>query len=145
MRNPDQWERLCVDPVGLCASATEECLRYEPSVVFLSRVAKHDVELGRAIIRAGDKVFWVIGSANRDPRVFPNPDSFDITRSPNPHLTFGGGVHHCIGAALARVEGQEAFRALAESFPRLRLQSEDIERFQSSGIRALRSLRVSWN
>lgn len=121
IRFPDQWDRLREDPDGLSVSAVEECLRYDPSLKGMLRVTARDTELRGRRIKAGDGVFWVIAAANRDPRVFADPDSFDITRSPNPHLTFGAGIHHCLGAALARVEAQETFRALAETFPRLRL------------------------
>jgi cytochrome P450 len=144
IHNPDQWDLLRSDPEGLCASATEECLRYEPSILFLLRRSTQDVELGGTRIRAGDRALWVMASANRDPRVFSDPDVFDIRRSPNPHVSFGGGIHHCLGAALARVEGQEAFRALSENFPRLRLQSYDVERPQSPAIRDVKSLPICW-
>lgn len=145
IRNPAQWDLLQNDPRGMCAPATEECLRYDsPSKVLGSRVGAQDVELGGKSLRAGDEV-WVVGaSANRDPRVFPNPDMFDITRSPNPHVAFGEGIHYCLGAALARVETQEALKALAENFPRLHLQGGDVEYLPSHTVRMLRALPVSW-
>ena len=108
------------------------------------RIAAQDVELGGKLIRAGDDVAYVIASANRDPRVFADPDTFDITRSPNPHVAFGGGIHHCIGAALARIEGQEAFKALARSFSRLRLQRE-VEYVPNTIHHMLTALHVSWD
>jgi oxidation protein CepF len=86
--------------------------------------ALEDVEVQGKTIRTGDKVAYTIASANRDPRVFKDPDKFDITRAPNPHVAFGGGIHHCLGAALARVAGQETFKALARNFPRLALERE---------------------
>jgi pimeloyl-[acyl-carrier protein] synthase len=86
-----------------------------------------------------------MASANRDPRVFSDPDTFDITRSPNPHTAFGGGFHHCLGAALARVEGQEVFRALAEMLPRLHLQCDEVEYVPSLIQREVCSLHVSWS
>jgi cytochrome P450 len=145
MRNPSQWELLQSDPQGLAKSATEECLRYEPSVKGFFRLSTEDVELGEKLIRAGDRTFWVVASANRDPRVFPDPDTFDITRSPNPHIAFGGGIHHCLGAALARVEGQEAFSALAEMLPRLHLEEDVVEYLPSIGDRELSALHVGWS
>jgi cytochrome P450 len=144
LRSRSQWDLLCSDPAGLCASATEECLRYEPFVA-LGRVSHQDVELAGKQIRANERILWVMASANRDPRVFSNPEVFDISRSPNPHLTFGGGIHHCLGAALARVEGQEAFRALAERLPELRLRSNDVEWMPNLGSRELRALDVVWS
>lgn len=144
IRHPDQWRLLQRDPRGFCASATEECLRYEPPIKGTVRVASKDVQLGNKLIQAGDRVFWVIASANRDPRVFSEPDALDITRSPNPHVAFGGGIHHCIGAALARVEVQEAFVALAELLPQPYLDDEQIEYVPTLIEREIRSLNVSW-
>lgn len=144
IRNPDQWDRLRSDPEGLAASATEECLRYEPPLKLLpTRLATQDVELGGKTIRSGETVSYVCVSANRDPRVFEKPDTFDITRSPNPHVSLGGGIHHCLGAALARVEGQEAFKALARSFPRLKLDGE-VEYVNNVVRHMLTGLHVSW-
>lgn len=144
MRNRSQWDLLCSDPDFFAKSATEECLRYEPSVKGLFRVCTQDIELGEKLIGAGDQVFWVVAAANRDPRVFARPDSFDITRSPNPHIAFGGGIHHCLGAALARIEGQEAFGALAEMLPQLHLETNDVEYHPSVGDRELSGLQVGW-
>jgi cytochrome P450 len=142
-RNPEQWDLLRGGPQGLCASATEECLRFEPpGKAATRRICKQDVELGGKAMHINDEVMTVIASANRDPRVFPDPDAFDITRSPNPHVTFGGGTHHCLGAALARLEGQEAFRALAERVERLQLLTDPVEYVPSLLSRSLRSLRV---
>jgi cytochrome P450 len=145
IRNPEQWDLFRRDPEGLAPSATEECLRYDPPLKMMPvRIAAQDVELGGKLIRASDDVAYVIASANRDPRVFADPDTFDITRSPNPHVAFGGGIHHCIGAALARIEGQEAFKALARSFSRLRLQRE-VEYVPNTIHHMLTALHVSWD
>jgi len=144
LTHPEQWELLKADPAGRCAATTEECLRYEPSLKALMRVASRDLELGDARIPAGDTVMWVIASANRDPRVFSDPEEFDIGRAPNPHVAFGGGIHHCLGAALARVEGQEAFRALAEQMPDLELTSDPVEYVSNLIDREMTSLRVTW-
>ena len=81
-------------------------------------------------------------SANRDPNKFQDPDRFDITRWPNPHVAFGAGVHHCLGATLARVEGQEVFSALAERFPNLELAGHQVEYQESLTFRSLKSLPV---
>jgi pimeloyl-[acyl-carrier protein] synthase len=145
IRHPEQWDLLRSDPEGLGACATEECLRYDPSLKLVpARVAKQDVEFGGKEIGVGDAVAYAIASANRDPRVFTSPDTFDITRSPNPHIAFGGGIHHCLGSALARTEGQEAFKALARNFPRLRIE-DDVEYVPNIFQHMLTELRVSWD
>jgi cytochrome P450 len=144
IRHPDQWDLLRGDPDGLAEGAVEEALRYDPSLKGMLRVAARDTELRGQRIRAGDSVFWMIAAANRDPRVFTDPDAFDITRSPNPHLTFGGGIHHCLGAALARIEAQETFRALAAAFPRLHL-AEPVEYRPNLYDREVSALHVAWD
>ena len=101
------------------------------------RNARQDAE------RKDDRIRWFISSANRDPNVFADPDKFDITRQPNQHVAFGNGVHHCLGATLARVEGQEVFKALAERFPGMRLENEPLEYQPSITFRSLKSLPVS--
>jgi pimeloyl-[acyl-carrier protein] synthase len=90
-------------------------------------------------------VRWFIPSANRDPRQFPEPEKFDITRSPNPHVAFGSGIHHCLGAYLARLEGQEAFKALVQRLPSLHLETEELEYQPSITFRSLNTLPVAWN
>jgi cytochrome P450 len=145
LRNPEQWDLLRSNSVGLCASATEECLRYEPSIPMLVRMSTAEIELLGTLIPPGSLFHWITSSANRDPRRFANPEVFDITRSPNPHIAFGGGIHHCLGAALARIEAQEAFRGLAERFPRLELANDALEYMQSIEFRSLRALEVAWS
>lgn len=80
----------------------------------------------------------------RDPEAFSNPDTFDVTRNPNPHVAFGSGVHHCLGASLARLEGQEVFKALAERFPTLRLETDELDYERNITFRALKTLPVTW-
>ncbi len=144
--NPDQWELLKQDPEGMMVSANEECLRYDSSVKSITRIAGEDVEMRDKVLRKEDRIRWFISSANRDPRKFPEPDKFDITRWPNAHVAFGAGIHHCLGATLVRVEGQEAFKALAERFPSLhRDTNEELEYQPSITFRSLKSLPVSWN
>ncbi len=96
------------------------------------------------VLERNDRVRWFISSANRDPGMFPNPERFDITRWPNQHVAFGAGVHHCLGATLARVEGQEVFKALAERFPALQVETEELEYQPSITFRSLKSLPVTW-
>ena len=144
IRHPDQWALLKQDPGGMAKAATEECLRYDSPVKSIQRIASQDVEMRDKVLRKDDRIRWFISSANRDPEAFPNPETFDITRHPNQHVAFGSGVHHCLGATLARVEGQEVFKALAERFPGLRLESEDLEYQPSITFRSLKSLPVTW-
>ena len=144
MRHPDQWALLKEDPAGRAKLATEECLRYDSPVKSLQRIASQDVEMRGKVLRKDDRVRWFIPSANRDPAAFANPDRFDITRWPNPHVAFGSGVHHCLGATLARVEGQEVFKALAERFPALQLEPEELEYQPSITFRSLKSLPIRW-
>ena len=144
IRHPDQWARLRADPSGMARLAVEECLRYDPPVKSTQRVADRDVELGGKTIRRGDRIRWIMASANRDPEVFTDPDRFDISRDPNPHIAFGSGIHYCLGVTLARMEGQEVFRALAERFPRFTLETNDLEYQPSLQFRSLKSLPVTW-
>ncbi|MER3460876.1 MAG: cytochrome P450 [candidate division GAL15 bacterium] len=143
LRHRDQWEMLRQDP-SLTRSATEELLRYDGPVKATFRWARVDVELGGKTLRAGDRMLLVLASANRDPEKFPEPDRVDITRNPNPHVAFGHGIHVCLGAPLARVEAQEAFAALVQHFPHLRLAREDLEYHPTIVSRALVELPVEW-
>jgi cytochrome P450 len=144
-RHPEQWDLLKEDPAGRAKPATEECLRYDSPVVSIQRIASEDVEMRGKVLRKDDRVRWFISSANRDPEAFPDPDTFDIARQPNQHVAFGSGTHHCLGATLARVEGQEVFKALAERFPNLRAETEDLEYQPSITFRSLKALPVTWH
>jgi cytochrome P450 len=144
IQHPDQWALFKKDPAGRAKWATEECLRYDAPVKSIQRLASQDLEIRDKVMRKDDRIRWFISSANRDPNVFADPEKFDITRQPNPHVAFGNGVHHCLGATLARVEGQEVFKALAERFPRLQLESEELDYQPSVTFRSLKSLPVTW-
>jgi cytochrome P450 len=144
IQHPDQWALYKEDPVGRAKWATEECLRYDAPVKSIQRLASQDIEVRGKVMEKNDRIRWFISSANRDPNVFGDPDKFDITRQPNPHVAFGNGVHHCLGATLARVEGQEVFKALAERFPNLQLESEELDYQPSITFRSLKSLPVTW-
>jgi cytochrome P450 len=144
IEHPDQWARYKKDPAGQAKWATEECLRYDAPVKSIQRLASQDIEVRGKVMEKNDRIRWFISSANRDPNVFAEPNKFDITRQPNPHVAFGNGVHHCLGATLARVEGQEVFKALAERFPGLQLQSEELDYQPSITFRSLKSLPVTW-
>jgi cytochrome P450 len=143
IRHPDQWALLQRNP-GLAERATEECLRYDPPVKSLQRLAVQDVDLSGKTIRPLDRARWFITSANHDPEKFPEPEKFDITRDPNLHIAFGSGIHHCLGATLARVEGQEAFKALTQRFTSLHLETEELEYQPSITFRSLKSLPGTW-
>jgi cytochrome P450 len=144
LQHPDQWALFKEDPAARAKLATEECLRYDSPVKSIQRIASQDVEMRGKVLRKDERVRWFIPSANRDPAKFANPDRFDITRWPNQHVAFGSGVHHCLGATLARVEGQEAFKALAERFPDLEVATADLEYQPSITFRSLKSLPVTW-
>ena len=149
MQHPEQWEALKNDKGDvvppLINRATEECLRYDPPVKSITRIAVEDVELGGKVIHKDDRIRWFITGANRDPEKFENPDTFDINRWPNPHVGFGSGIHHCLGATLARLEGQEAFKALAERYDTLNLQTNEFEYQPSITFRSLKALPVTMN
>lgn len=119
-RSPDQWRRLVADPAGLSAGTVDEVLRYESSLIATYRTALRSTEVRGQSIAKGEKVLTLIGAGNRDPRVFDNPDRFDIGRdNAARHLSFGGGIHFCVGAELARLEGRIAFERLATRLPGL--------------------------
>ena len=143
MNNRDQWYLLKTDPQGYMVRATEEALRYDSPVKSIQRIASEDVEMRGKRIKKNDRIRWFMSSANRDPDKFENPDTMDITRWPNPHVAFGAGVHHCLGATIARVEGQEVFSALAERYPNLQLKTHDMEYQESITFRSIKSLPVS--
>lgn len=117
--HPGERARLAADG-RLDVTAVDELVRFEGPAKVMVRRALEPVELGGASIGRGDTVFVVIGAANRDPAVFAEPDRLDLGRDPNPHLGFGWGIHHCLGAPLARLEARVALRRLLGRFPDLR-------------------------
>jgi cytochrome P450 len=141
MRHRDQWERLVADP-SLAGSAVEEYLRYDGPSGALARVAAADLEMGGKTIRQGQRLFAFMNSANRDPEAVDDPDRFDIGREPNAHLTFGHGIHFCLGAPLARLEAQIATTRLAERLPDIRLSGGDPEWHDSLILRGVKRLPV---
>ncbi len=145
MQHRGEWDRLVSAPLEWSKKATEEALRYDAPVKSLQRIATQDVELRGRTIKKSDRIRAFISSANRDPEVFARPDVFDISRDPNPHVAFGSGIHHCLGATLSRLEGQEAFAALASRLPGLRLVPEQELSYRPSiSHRSLASLQVTW-
>ncbi|MGW1780408.1 cytochrome P450 [Streptomyces sp. NPDC002143] len=140
LTHPEQWE-LYKDRRP--DTAAEEIVRWATPVTAFQRTATQDTELGGKLIRKGDRVGIFYASANRDPEVFDHPDSFDVTRDPNPHLGFGGGgPHFCLGKSLAVLEINLIFNAIADAMPGLRLV-EDPRRLRSAWINGVKELRVS--
>ncbi|PXY32741.1 cytochrome P450 [Prauserella muralis] len=136
----DQWDRLVADR-ALLEPATDELIRYDSPLQLFERTATADVEIAGVRIREGQKVAALLGAAARDPDVFADPDVLDVGRSPNPHLGFGGGIHYCLGAPLARIEIAAALGALTARLPGLRLAREPQRRGEFV-IRGLRTLPV---
>ncbi len=139
--HPDQWQRLLGDP-SLVAPAAEEIVRWVSPVNLFRRTALCDTELGGERIAAGDKVVVFYAAANRDERVFPLPDEFDIGRDPNPHAGFGGGgPHFCLGRHLAALELRELLRVLAQRAPGIRPDG-DVSRLRSNFVNGIKHLPV---
>ena len=126
LRNPEQLLLLRSHP-ELMPTAVEELIRYDSPVQMLSRWAYEDVEIGGKLIRRGDSVGLILGSANRDPRRFDNPDLLNIQREDNKHCGFGGGIHFCLGSALARAEAQISLNILINRLPKLQLIDRPIQ------------------
>ncbi len=141
--HPDQWERLKADR-SLLPSAVEEMLRFVTPVMHFRRTAVEDLVMGGQKIQAGDKVvFWHI-SANRDESVFPDPNAFDIGRTPNNHMAFGGGgPHFCLGANLARMEIKVMFDRILDRLPDIHLDGE-ISRLKSNFINGVKHIPVAF-
>ncbi|MEU3616498.1 cytochrome P450 [Streptomyces sp. NPDC006872] len=140
LTHPEQWELYKDQRPG---TAAEEIVRWATPVTAFQRTATQDTELGGKLIRKGDRVGIFYASANRDPEVFDHPDSFDVTRDPNPHLGFGGGgPHFCLGKSLAVLEINLIFNAIADAMPGLRLV-EDPRRLRSAWINGVKELKVS--
>jgi len=136
LQNPDQMARLRADR-SLVPLAVEEFMRCEPGGNMILRVAKDDVEICGTLIPGGSPILGMIGAVNRDPARFPDPDRLDVGRIPNPHFTFGGGAHICLGAPLARLEGVIAFNALLDRWPSIEATSEPewrVDRINARGL-----------
>ena len=140
LHHPDQMAMLRADR-SLIPTAIEEILRYANPLHYFRRTATEDTEIAGQPIAAGDKVAMIYTSANRDERVFADPDRFDITRSPNPHLSFGIAEHFCLGVHLARLEGRVFFDEMLTRFPAIE-QTGDAARFRSNLNNALKTLPI---
>lgn len=144
LRQPEQWRILRDDP-SLIPNAVEEILRYESPVQAVSRMLAEPVELSGVALDRGELLVALIGAANRDPAMFADPNRLDVTRkNPNP-LSFGGGIHFCLGAQLARIEAAEVFGVLLRRIPGLRLAAADRVAWRPSfALRGLMELPVAW-
>jgi cytochrome P450 len=143
-RNPDQLALLKSNP-SLIGNAIDELLRYDSSVQLTGRVALEDIEVGGITVPAGTPVLCLLGAANRDPAVYPDPDRLDITRQNVRPMSFGGGIHYCLGAQLARIEAEVAILSLLERFPNLRLDDVANPQWRDTFVlRGLKTLPASW-
>ena len=141
LRHPDQLQRLREDP-SLIPSAVDELLRFDSPVQTDFRRALTDCEVNGFAVRQRDNIVLLLGAANRDPDVFEDPDRLDIGRSEGSHLSFGRGIHHCIGAPLARLEGRIVLETLLERFSSMSLLSDRPQFRNSIVLRGLRSLPI---
>jgi cytochrome P450 family 142 subfamily A polypeptide 1 len=146
IRNPDQRARLLEDPSRI-PLAVEELLRWVSPISNMNRTATQDLELGGRMVRKGDKVLLMYASANRDERVFDQPERLDVGRDPNPHVAFGGyGPHFCLGASLARLELRVLFEELLRRLPDMELADpHPLELTPSNFIRGLRRMPVEFS
>ena len=143
-RNPDQLRLLKENPT-LVSNAIEELLRYDSSVQMTGRTTLEDVSVGGVDVAKGETVLCLLGAANRDPAAYPDPDRLDITRSNIRPMSFGGGIHFCLGAQLARIEGEVAIATLLRRLPNLKL--DDVEHpdwRQTFVLRGLNRLPARW-
>ncbi|CAL80405.1 putative cytochrome P450 [Bradyrhizobium sp. ORS 278] len=141
-RFPDQWARLRADP-SLARNAFEEAVRFESPVQTFFRTTTRDIELGGVTIPGGEKVLMFLGSANRDPRRWEQPDSYDITRKVSGHVGFGSGIHMCVGQLVARLEGEAVLTALARKVGSITMSGAPKRRYNNT-LRGLESLPVTF-
>jgi cytochrome P450 len=141
LRNRSQYQLLADDP-SLAAGAVEEALRYDGPVHVTGRTATEDITVGGHHFETGEQVVTLLAAANRDPARFDQAGELDIRRPDNHHLTFSGGIHYCLGAALARVEGQVALGTIAARFPDIELETAEPEYRDHFVLRGLRELRL---
>jgi cytochrome P450 len=130
------------DNPEMIRSAVEEILRFESPVQFTARVLREEIELCGQIIPKGWSILCMLGAANRDPKQFENPDRLNLRRLNNQHLAFSAGIHFCIGAQLARLEGQIAILNLVQRFPKMKLAGPRPEWASTFGFRGLKTLPV---
>jgi cytochrome P450 len=143
-KNPSQWAAIRDDP-SLIPNAIEEVLRYESPVQMVSRMASEPVDFGGTVVQPGVQIIALLGAANRDPAEFPDPDRMDVTRERSKPLSFGGGIHFCIGAQLARIEAEVVFTTLLRRLPDITLPERDDPKWRESfTLRGLTTLPATW-
>jgi cytochrome P450 len=140
--HPDQRRALVEDP-SLVPAAIEELLRFEPPAPHVARYVARDIERYGTTITEGNVMLFVVGSANRDDRRFPDVDTFDIRRPLKPHITFGYGIHFCLGAALARLEGRIALEELLKRFPEWDVDLANARLSPTSTVRGWETLPIT--
>ena len=143
MKTPEQWQKLIANPRAMADTAVDEFLRFDAPLHLFERTATEDTEIGGVMVPKGKKIAALLGSANRDKNTFENADELDLSRSPNPHIGFGAGIHFCIGAPLARMEMTTSLPMLLERLPKLELAAEPVRRptfvlrgYESVAVRA---------
>jgi cytochrome P450 len=139
LRHPEQIKRLAAEP-GLIESAVEEMLRYDGPTMAMTRIALEDVRYGERKIERGDRLYLMLNAANRDPEVFPAPDRFDIGRADSRHISFGYGIHYCLGAPLARLEAAIGVSSLLARLPHLSLATDEPAWSDSLVLRGVKAL-----
>jgi cytochrome P450 len=142
LQNDEQWDLLRKSPDELAATAVDEFLRFDAPLHLFERTATEDTEIGGVVIKEGQKIAALLGSANRDEEIFLDADKLDLTRSPNPHIGFGAGIHFCIGAPLARMEMTTALPQLVKKYPEMKLATEPVRR-PTFVLRGYESVSVS--
>lgn len=143
LSHPEQWKNLKAD-ASLIPTAIEEMMRFDTPLQFFERFVLEDIRYKTFTWKKGTRLCLYYASANHDEGVFKHPETFDITRDPNPHIAFGLGLHYCIGAPLARVELQAALQTLSQRLPGLRLETKNAEYHPKNVFRYLKELRVSY-
>ncbi len=144
LERPERWQALCAHPDQI-PQVVEEVLRYDAPIQMFARTATRPTSLGGVELPEDAALLLLYGSGNRDEAVFPDADTFQPRRAPNPHLAFGHGAHYCIGAALARLEGRIAFEVLAERLPDLRLvPGQELTHIPTLLFRGYERLDVAW-
>ena len=143
LQHPDQMSRLKANS-KLIKNTVEELLRFDTPVQIIARLAHKNIEISGTTIQEGDRVYCALGAANRDPRIFPNPHQLDITRQGVHSIPFGYGIHFCLGAALARLQGQVAIDTVVQRLPDLKITSDALQWRENIVLRGLKTLPASF-
>jgi cytochrome P450 len=141
--HPDQRRRLVAEP-ALIPNAVEEVLRYESSTHLMARTLTRDVRLHGRTMEKGKKVALLLAAANRDGRYWKDPDVFDVGRDTSGHVAFGVGVHHCLGASLARLEATVALQEILARIPDFQVDERGLERVHSGNVRGFRKVPITF-